>query len=170
MTTKRCVGVSLVTLLLAISTAWAGDAGTALKADDLKTEPFRDAKTVGSLASGEKVEILDRQGGWFHVSSAKGRGWVRMLSIRRGDPRKGAGDAAGVFGLASGRAGSGQVVATTGIRGLSEEQLKAAKYNEAELKKVESFATTRAAAQKFAAEGKLVARTVEYLPSPDVVR
>jgi hypothetical protein len=169
-TTKRGVGVLLVTLLLPLSTAGAADPGTALKADELKAEPFRDAKTLGSLASGEKVEILDRQGGWFHVSSAKGRGWVRMLSIRRGDPRKGAGDAAGVFGLASGRAGTGQVVATTGIRGLSEEQLKAARYNEAELRKAESFATSRAEAQKFAAAGKLVPRTVADLPSPEVVR
>ena len=72
----------------------------------------------------------------------------------------------GLLGLASGRAGTGKVVATTGIRGLSEEDLKAAKYNETELKKAESYGVTRAEAQKFAAEGKLTARKVEYLPAP----
>ena len=160
------ITVLLAAVLLGAGTALAGDAGTALKADDLKAEPFRDAKTVGSLATGDRVEILKKEGGWLQVKSAKGSGWVRMLSIRRGEARKGSGDAAGVLGLASGRAGTGQVVATTGIRGLNEEELKAAKYNETELKKAESFGTTQAEARKFAAEGQLVPRKVEYLPAP----
>ena len=160
------ITVLLAAVLLGAGTALAGDAGTALKADDLKAEPFRDAKTVGSLATGDRVEILKKEGGWLQVKSAKGSGWVRMLSIRRGEARKGSGDAAGVLGLASGRAGTGQVVATTGIRGLNEEELKAAKYNETELKKAESFGTPQAEARKFAAEGQLVPRKVEYLPAP----
>jgi len=91
-----------------------------------------------------------------------------MLSIRRGEARKGSGEAAGVLGLASGRSGTGKVVATTGIRGLSEKELKAAKYNEKELRKAESFAVTEAEARRFAAEGKLVARKVKYLSAPEV--
>jgi hypothetical protein len=167
MNVTRSMAALLMTFLLAAGTALAGEAGTALKADDLKAGPFRDAKTVGSLTAGDKVDILKKEGGWFQVKGAKGSGWVRMLSIRRGEARKGAGDAAGVLGLASGRAGTGSVVATTGIRGLSEEELKAAKYNETELKKAESFAATEAEARKFAAEGKLVARKVEYLSAPE---
>jgi hypothetical protein len=160
----------LAALLLAglavTGTAFAGERGTALKADDIKAEPFRDAKTVGSLATGDGVEILQKDGGWFQVKSAKGSGWVRMLSIRRGEARKGGDDAAGVLGLASGRAGTGTVVATTGVRGLNEEDLKAAKYNEAEVKKIESFTTTQGEARKFAGEGKLAPRKVQYLPAP----
>ena len=170
MNVARSVAALLVTFLLAAGSAFAGEAGTALKADNLKVEPFRDAKTVGSLTAGDTVEILKKQGGWFQVKSAKGSGWVRMLSIRRGEPRKGSGDVAGVLGLASGRAGTGRVVATTGIRGLSEEELKAAKYNELELKKAESFAATQAEARKFAAEGKLVARKVGYLSAPEAAK
>jgi hypothetical protein len=166
MNRARSIPVLLGALLLAIGTALAGEGGSALKADDLKAEPFRDAKTVGSLAAGDHIEILDRQGGWFRVKSAAGSGWVRMLSIRRGEARKGGSDAAELAGLASGRAGTGRVVATTGIRGLSEEELTAARYNEAELKKAQSYATTRAQAQQFAASGKLAARKVEYLPTP----
>ena len=40
-------------------------------------------------------------------------------------------------------------------------------YDEAELKKAESFATIRADAQKFAAVGKLAARKVDYLSTPE---
>ena len=166
MNIARRIPVLLGAVLLTIGTALAGDGGSVLKADDLKTEPFRDAKTLGSLAAGDRVEILNKQGGWFRVKSAKGSGWVRMLSIRRGAPREGGDDVAGLLGLASGRAGTGRVVAATGIRGLSEEELKAAQYDEAELKKVESYATTWPEAERFAASGKLGARKVDYLPAP----
>ncbi len=170
MSLARCTAAAVAAFLLAVGTALAGDAGTALKADDLRAEPFRDAKTVGSLGAGDSVEILTKQGGWFQVKSAKGSGWVRMLSIRRGAARKGSIDATGVLGLASGRAGTGRVVATTGIRGLSEEELKAARYNETELKKAESYSTTRTEAQKFAADGKLVARRVDYLSTSEAAK
>ncbi|HXU93356.1 MAG TPA: SH3 domain-containing protein [Gallionella sp.] len=164
MKTTRWV-LALNALLLS-SALHAAEIGTALKADDLKAEPFRDAKTVATLATGDKVDILKKDGGWFQVKSAKGQGWVRMLSIRKGDVRKGGGDASGLLGLASGRAGTGKVVATTGIRGLNEEELKAAKFNEEELKRAESYATSKSAAAKFAAQGQLAARPFDYLPAP----
>lgn len=153
-------------MLLAIA-AHAAESGTALKTDELKAEPFRDAKTVASLATGDKVDILGKDGGWLKVKSAKGSGWVHMLSIRKGDARKGSGDAAGLLGLASGRAGTGKVVATTGIRGLNEEDLKTARFNEPELKLDESYASSRADAQKFATQGKLAARKFDYLPAAE---
>lgn len=145
---------------------YAAESGTAIKGDDLKAEPFRDAKTVATLAAGDKVGILKKDGGWFQVGSAKGKGWVRMLSIRKGEARKGGSDTSGVLALASGRAGTGKVVATTGVRGLNEEELKAAKFNEEELKLAESYASGKPEAAKFAAEGKLVARPFDYLPAP----
>jgi hypothetical protein len=159
-----------IALLLAANSALAGEAGSVVKNDELKAEPFRDAKTVAALSSGDKVDILKKEGGWLQVKSAKGSGWIKMLSIRRGDARKGTGDAAGLLGLASGRAGTGRVVATTGIRGLNEEELKAAKFDAAQLKLAESYATSRAEAQKFAAKGKLVAHKVEYLPTPSAAK
>lgn len=165
MNRARYLPAILGVLLLSAGAALAADQGTMLKADEIKAEPFRDAKTVGSLAQGDHVEIVEKQGGWFQVKSAAGDGWVRMLSVRRGEVRKGEADVSGLLGLASGRSGTGTVVASTGVRGLSEEDLKAAKYNEAELKKAESYATTKADAQKFAAAGKLTARKLEYLPA-----
>jgi len=159
------LGLMFCALLLS-GALHAAESGTALKADDLKVEPFRDAKTVAKLAAGDKVDILKKDGGWLQVKSAKGKGWVRMLSIRKGDARKGSGSASGVLALASGRAGTGKVVATTGIRGLNEEELKAAKFNEEELKLAESYASSKPEASKFAASGKLAARPFDYLPAP----
>ena len=163
----KTMRLSLIFCALLLSGALhAAESGTALKADDLKTEPFRDARAVAKLAAGDKVDILKKDGGWLQVNSAKGKGWVRMLSIRKGDARKGGSDAGGVLALASGRAGTGKVVATTGIRGLNEEELKAAKFDEAELKRAESYASSKPEAAKFATQGKLAARPFDYLPAP----
>ncbi|MBI4938447.1 MAG: SH3 domain-containing protein [Nitrosomonadales bacterium] len=167
----QCLPLSIRTVVILLALlfahpAWAAESGTALKADALRAEPFADAKEVAALAAGDKVEILKKNGGWLQVKSARGSGWVRMLSIRKGEARKGPGDAAGLLALASGRAGTGKVVATTGIRGLNEEELKSAKFNEPELKLAESFATSKADAQKFAVQGKLAARKFDYLAAP----
>ncbi len=164
--THELIRAGLVAALLAVAApAFAAEAGTALKADDIKAEPFQDAKKTGSLAVGDRVDILKKNGGWFQIKSARGSGWVRMLSIRRGEAKKAGGGAGDVLGLASGRAGTGKVVATTGIRGLSEEELKGARFDEAQVRRMESFAVNRADAQRFAAQGKLSARKVDNLPA-----
>lgn len=142
-------------------TGVAAETGSAIKADVIKAEPFRDAKTVGSLAARDKVTIIKRDGGWLMISAPK-KGWVRMLSVRRGTSVPGM-KASGIDALASGRAGTGKVVASTGIRGLNEEDLKSAQFNEKELKLAESFTVKKNDAEQFAAKARLKARRVAYL-------
>jgi len=153
-------------LLLALQPVLAAESGTALKADAIKKEPYSDAQSVGTLGVGDKVNILKKDGGWLNVTSAKGSGWVRMLSIRKGDAKKEKGVLDSFKGLASGRAGTGKVVATTGVRGLNEEELKAASFDAKELSLAESYLTSKADAQSFANQGKLKPRSFDYLPLP----
>lgn len=148
--------------------AQSQDTGTALKPDDIKSEPFKDAKTVGQIAKGEHVEILARQSGWLEVKAGGKRGWVRLLSVRRGQaagPNAGK-ELGGVAGLATGRAGTGQVVSSTGVRGLSEADLKNAKFDEAQLQRAEAAAVPAADAKAFAVQGKLATQQVAFLPDP----
>lgn len=163
--------ITLLTLALvgplSMTPVFGGEAGTALRTTAVRMEPYLDGKAVGSLAKGDRVDILKRQGGWYQVNSAKGGGWVRMLAVRRGEARKGGIDTDKILGLASGRAGTGKIVSTTGIRGLTAEDLKKAKFNEAEVKKLEAATTGESGLQTFAADGKLVARKLEYLPEPN---
>jgi len=121
---------------------------------------------VSTLGVGDKVNLLKKDGGWLNVTSAKGSGWVRMLSIRKGDAKKEKGVLDSFKGLASGRAGTGKVVATTGVRGLNEEELKAASFDAKELSLAESYLTSKADAQSFANQGKLKPRSFDYLPLP----
>ncbi len=151
--------------LLASLAANAAETGTALKSDSLRAEPYGDAKTVGSLARGDKLDIVEKKGAWLKVKTAKSSGWVRLLSVKRGAAAK-SNEAGGVLGLATGRAGTGQVVSTTGVRGLSEEDLKAAKFSEEEIKKLENYGISGAEAQQFAAAANLKLRKLDYLPAP----
>ena len=138
----------------------AGETGTALKLDSLRAEPFADAKTVGSLTKNDSVEILTKKGAWLQVKSKKNTGWVRLISVKRGGASI---SGSSVADVASGRTGTGKVVSTTGIRGLSAEELKAAKFNEDEMKKMESHTISASDGQSFASAGGLSATKMTYL-------
>jgi len=142
------------------------ESGVMVKDEVLRAEPYADAQSLDNLAKGTQVTILKRASGWYQVQTGKTQGWVHMLSIRRGEARKmDVGKEAGdVAALSTGRAGTGQVVSTTGVRGLDEEDLKGAKFNVGQLKKAQSFAVAQGDAQAFATQGKLKARKFNYLP------
>ena len=156
----------LIICILVIQPVVAVETGIALKVDSIRMEPFSDARAVAILNTGDKVTILKKDGGWLNIKSAKGNGWIRMLSIRRGEVQKSKGVVDSLQGLASGRSGTGRVVATTGIRGLNEEELRAAKFDAVELYLAESYSTSREDAQRFANQGKLKPRSFDYLPVP----
>lgn len=139
---------------------WAAENGTVLKADQLRAEAFNDAAVVGSVNKNDSVEILNKKGAWLQIKSGKQSGWVRLLTVKRNSAS--GGDMAGAVNVATGRSGTGKVVSTTGIRGLSAEELKTAKFNEAETKKMESFAVTAAEAKAFASSGGLSSRSYAY--------
>lgn len=149
-----------------VTVACAQDVGTALKQEDLKAEPFKDAETVGSMKKGESVTLLKKKSGWVEVKAGNGTGWVRVLSVRKGGSGTAAGEIAGIAGAATGRAGTGQVVSTTGVRGLSDEEMKGAIYSEAEVKLAEAAAVSPEEARDFAAKAELIARQVNWLPEP----
>lgn len=144
----------MIGLCLLLPIAATAETGSALKNDTLRKEPYADAKSAGNLMRGESLQIIKKQGAWLQVKTKKTSGWVRLLSVKRGSSASG-NQTAGVLAAASGRAGTGQVVSTTGIRGLSEDELKAAKFNEAEINSMESYTQTSDAGRQFANAGKL---------------
>jgi len=153
----------LLVVLLPQGVSPAAEMGSALKADIIRAEPYADADKTGTFARGDKLDIISKKGAWLKVKTAKESGWVRLLSVKRGTS-KGGNEVAGVLKLASGRAGTGQVVATTGVRGLNEEELKSAKYNAGEVKKLESYTQTSRQGQQFAQSGGLKPVKLSYLP------
>jgi hypothetical protein len=151
---------------LAAAPALAQDSGFTVRKTDIKSEPFSDAATVGTLAEKAQVRILARQGGWMKVEAQAANGWVRMLAIRMAssaDSKSGDSGIGALFNVA--RTGSSGTTVATGVRGLDKEQIQNAKPNPAELEKLAGFRAAKSDAERFA-EGKpeLKAQSVDYLP------
>lgn len=148
-------------LVVASAPAWAAPGGM-IKDDDVRAAPNATAKVLTRAAKGSVVEVVARQGGWTQIRVGGQTGWVRVLSVR-GTVGGGA-SLSDAVALTQRR--QGRVVAVAGVRGLNEEELKSARFDAGELAKLDRFAVNEADARQFARAGKLVARTVDYLPEP----
>jgi hypothetical protein len=156
---------SCVAGLSAFATQAAETAYT-VRATDVKAKPFADAATLASLPERSKVEVLGRKASWMQIKVDDASGWVKMLSLRfsdEGAPGKtGDGGLGALFNVAStGKSGS---TVTTGVRGLSEENLKTAQPNPQALKTIRGYAANAENATSFARAGKLEKNNMDYLP------
>lgn len=149
--------------LLAAS-AYADQTAYTVRSTEIKQQPFSDAPTVATLSEKTSVNILSREGGWMKISSGQGNGWVKMLSLRSNGTATKPGDSGLQSLLNSGRAGSRGVTVATGVRGLSEEDLKNARANPRELEKLQRYAVDKSQAEKFARDAKLKTQQMDYLP------
>ena len=154
-----------LTVLSIGSVALAADTGTLTRAETLRAKPFADAAVVAPAASGSKVDIVTRSGGWYQVKAGSKTGWVRMLSVRR-SAAAGGSSIAGIAGVASGRTGTGKVTTTTGVRGLDSAELATATFDEAQISKAESYRVSAKNADAFAKAAKLAVHNVQPLPAP----
>jgi uncharacterized protein YgiM (DUF1202 family) len=155
--------VMIAVLLLAAAQAFAQETGYAVRESEVKKEPYADAQTVGTLAEKAQVKVLDRQNGWMRIESGAQSGWVRMLSIRMDSSSSGfMSGLKSLFSVA--RTGSSGRTVTTGVRGLDKEDIKNAKPNPEELKKLAGFAASKGDAEKFAAGNpQLKTQKIDYL-------
>ena len=136
-----------------------------VRSTEIKQLPYSDAATVGTLDEKASVNVMSRQGGWVKINSSKGNGWVRMLSLRSDSTAEKQGDTGLKTLLNVGRSGSSGTTVATGVRGLSEEDLKNAKPNPQELEKLKNYAADKAQAEKFARDAKLKSQKLDYLPA-----
>lgn len=154
-----------VLALCAAASAWAAP-GTVLRAEKLYSQPAATSKVAASVAKGAKVDILAKQGGWLKVKAGTSTGWIRLLSVRAGAGGLGGAGVGDVVGAATTRSDPSRVVAVAGLRGLNEEDLKQARFNEAELARMEAVKVTPAQARSFAGQSGLAAISVPDLPKP----
>lgn len=170
---KRLVSIFVLMHLL-VAPVQANQGGIIVRSAAVYSEPSHGSKRVGQVAAGNAVEIIMRQGGWEKISSPKGSlsGWVRSYQVREKTPGstvavEAESDSRGFLaGLASlsrrassffksseGRTSSG--TATIGVRGLSEDEIKAAKADFVEFEKMKLFASSKKRARGFAKTGGL---------------
>ena len=159
------IPATALALCLATASALAAP-GTVLRNDKLYSQPSAASKAAGSVSKGASVNILAKQGGWLRVTSGTSTGWIRLLSVRAGAGGLGGAGLGDVVGVATTRSDPSRVVAVAGLRGLNDEDLKQAKFNGAELAKLNTWQATPAQARSFAAQAGLKTANVAALPAP----
>ncbi len=138
------------------------ETGTALKDSPVLSEPLGSADVLTKLAAKDTVQITARQGAWAGVTTSAGvAGWTRVLNLRTGSGLPG-NDGGGSL-VAAFRTGSSGNAVSTGVKGLSADQLMNASANPAELDLLDSFAANSSQAQQFAAQAPLSSQKVNYL-------
>lgn len=160
---------SFFLVALSVSATLHAEPAFTTRTTDLQAQAQSDAATLASLPQNTRVDVLRRVGAWDEVKTPAGQtGWVRMLNLRFNEDASKGGSAAGTLSALSGLLSTGRTsntaTVTTGVRGLSEEDLQNASANPAELEKMKKYAASKEAAQAFARRSKLSAAKVDYLP------
>jgi uncharacterized protein YgiM (DUF1202 family) len=161
--------LSFVLLLAAAPLALAEESATTSRSTELKDQGSADARTLTTLREGTAVKVMQRSGGWAKVEAGGQTGWIRVFHLRMAatvetGSSSGAGSALSGLGSFFGgsRNTSGKTtIATTGIRGLSPEDLKNATPDPEALKRMQSYRADKASAERFAREGKLAETRVD---------
>ena len=164
---KRLIILAFTLGLAVTGVAHAKETGTTRSAVDLMATPYRDAKPAGQLPSNTTVDILERRGGWLRISAQGKTGWARLHQVRAGEGPEAKKSGEGLAMLRNvgktGRSGSQGIVATTGIRGLSAEELKSAKPNPKAVESMEASRASDATARDFARGAGLKEKDVPFL-------
>lgn len=148
--------------ILAIALSAFAEPAKVSKNDVMREKPFSNSKAVMSLKTGQVADIQKREGSWYLVNVSGKTGWAPMLSVRRTKSVAPA-SSGRLSGTATGRSATGSVVSTTGIRGLNEESLKTAAFDEKAVAAAEKNRVPAAAVDSFALAGGLKARAVPAL-------
>jgi len=154
----------LAAFLCLAASAWAQEQAFTNRPTELKDKGAAEARTLATLPADTAVKVVARAGAWTQVQANSQTGFVRAFHLRfpvvvEKGTSSGLSSITNIFG--GGNRSTQATVATTGIRGLSPEQLKAASPDEAALAKAQSYRADKPAAERFAREGKLTAVKVD---------
>jgi len=134
---------------------------------NLMAGPYSDAKPAGQLPPNTSVQILERRGGWMRISGKGKTGWAKLFQVRTGTGPEAQKSGEGLAILRNigetGRSGSQGIVATTGIRGLSAEDLKTAKPNPQAVAAMDAYGASDSTARQYAQSAGLKEKIVPFL-------
>jgi len=158
---------TLLAGLLLASAGWAQEQAFTNRPTELKDSASTSGKTIVSLPGDTSVKVISRGGGWTKVEANGQQGWVNVFHLRfpatveksssSGSPLS---SLTGLFG--GNKQAQSTTIATTGIRGLSPEDLKNASPDAAALAKAQGYRSDKATAERFAKDGKLATASVDY--------
>ena len=148
-------------VFILISGSVLAQSGTVVRKTDLRDKPFLDAAIIAPIAANTPIEIQANKGAWMQVKAANGQvGWIKLLNVRTNGGGTNSSNLA--LGNVIKTGSSGQTV-TTGVKGLSAEQIKQAEPNPAEVAKMDSYASSQSEATRAALQAKLIPQEVAAL-------
>ena len=164
-------GLFFAVLLASAATLQAQEPVLTNRATDLRAAPDDASPLIRALAERTAVQQLERKGAWTRVKINNESGWVRMMHLRGGaviveSEQTASGSFFSGFSRLLGARPTGATraqSATVGIRGFSEEDLRNAELNPAELAKLKRYQASDADARRLADQGNLAFRSVAYL-------
>ncbi len=134
--------------------------GVMIKDDKLLVLPKSNAGVLGVVKKGSVVAVIEKSGGWYKINSSGRQGWIKLLSL---SPKR---DSSFSFSsqdsVLNKKYDASKVVSVAGLRGMSEENLKEAAFNEREVSLMESHGArvTSDGARRFAQAGGLFSKAV----------
>jgi len=131
----------------------AGEAGVTVRDDLLRQQPSASSEVVSEIKKATTIDIGERRGGWYQVTTGDGRsGWIRMIAVRyQAVETGGQTSTVALFGS--------EDTVTTGVRGLSDEELQ---QQGSETVAAGGRLVSEEEARAFAAEAGLRSREVGY--------
>jgi len=147
--------------------AWGQEQAVTNRSTELKERGAADARTVATLPENTAVKVLARSGGWTRVEAGGQAGFVNVFHLRFSTTVESKSGGGNPFASVTSFLGGGRqteknaTIATTGVRGLSPEDLKNASPDGAALAKAQSYRSDKPTAERFAREGKLTAVQVD---------
>lgn len=149
--------------MLTVNSAIA-DPAVVVRTSQLKDKPLLEAKVITEIAGGTAVDLLANEGGWSKIKTAQGKtGYVRLLNVRpSGESNKSALSGLDKLGNVV-RTGSTGAVATTGVKGITKDDIAKSTPNHNEVRQMEQYSASAADARQFAQSAKIVEQSVAYL-------
>ncbi|WP_144391414.1 SH3 domain-containing protein [Pleionea sediminis] len=158
----RLLQLLVILAFLLSSAVSATSLGQVTKDTQLFEKPTAKSKKLKRLKADQKVSVKRRKGGWYEVSINELEGWMRMFYLRfspqnPGESRLGVGAL-----LGSTNKPHSDITLTTGVRGITEKQLKNSKPAFSVLSELSLNASNAKEAEKFAQREKLKVKKVKY--------
>lgn len=181
---RRKFTATLFIGLLCSLSAYAGIANAAdvwsVRDTQVRKNPSFSSKKIQPVKKGEQLNKIKRKGGWVQVQKGKSKGWMRSYELRNSRIQFSANDSAAKPGLSGTIQGLSRstaslfgnkasvstqksVVATLGVRGLSEDELKNAKPNYRAVDALASYQSNKKQAAALATAVALQSARIKYI-------
>lgn len=154
--------LSALIISLSFTTFVKATSATLIDDTPLKSADNFKSKVLTNMLKGEPVEIKERKRGWYQVETANQlTGWITLLQVRFETEvnTKGSSELSKLVSL---RKGHSNITATTGVRGIGENEIKNSRPDFVALDNARQFKVSESDAKKFAKEIPLKAQDIGY--------